>query len=209
MIAKNKNVSYVECPICSTKVCFQCRHRYHGKLSCEANLDKIYMQRYGSKRNVSFCPMCKTAIERNKGCNHMICGFCRYEFCWICQRGATEASGHWDELSLTGCGATQLDGSKTKKNLEELQRKKLGKFFLIFMCFPFICMYHVPIFITTIFLDQTDNKWPNWLRYPITVILFVLGIPLGLISVPFALLWCIYLMFHECCYLRCCKKTRN
>ena len=50
----------------------------------------------------------------------MTCGFCLYEFCWVCGRGATADSGHWNKFSLTGCGATQLDGKLNKMNYEEL-----------------------------------------------------------------------------------------
>jgi len=53
--------------------------------------------------------MCKTKIERYAGCNHMTCGFCEFEFCWICKREATANSDHWNDFSLTGCGAKMTD----------------------------------------------------------------------------------------------------
>lgn len=30
------------------------------------------------------CPSCGIDIEKNKGCNHMTCKHCKFEFCWYC-----------------------------------------------------------------------------------------------------------------------------
>ena len=89
----------------------------------------------------------------------MKCYFCGYEFCWICLRGATEDSGHWDKFSLTGCGAEQLDSRLTKRDLDRVRNKKLGTFCCIFMCFPVIVTYWVPHFVASIFLDQTESEY--------------------------------------------------
>ena len=173
-------------------------------------MDRTYqMSRYGRKKNVSFCPMCKTRIERIRGCNHMTCGFCLYEFCWICHRGATADSDHWNEYSLTGCGVGQLDERTSRYDLDKLRSRKCGRIFLFIMCFPFICIVWVPIFLSTIFLDHTDNRLTNWLRVPLCILIFIIGIPLGALAIPFALIYCIYLVFYQCCYLSCCKKSVN
>ncbi len=34
--------------------------------------------------NTKKCPRCSTPIEKDEGCNHMVCGKCRHEFCWMC-----------------------------------------------------------------------------------------------------------------------------
>ena len=34
--------------------------------------------------NTKPCPLCKTIIEKNNGCQHMTCERCAYEFCWEC-----------------------------------------------------------------------------------------------------------------------------
>lgn len=30
------------------------------------------------------CPKCHATIEKDGGCNHMVCKRCRFDFCWVC-----------------------------------------------------------------------------------------------------------------------------
>ena len=30
------------------------------------------------------CPNCGVMVQKSGGCTHMVCGKCRFEFCWIC-----------------------------------------------------------------------------------------------------------------------------
>ena len=46
-----------------------------------------------------------------------------------------------------------LDGKAKVRDFEKLQRKKCGRFLLIFMFFPIFCIVMVPYFLSTIFLD--------------------------------------------------------
>jgi hypothetical protein len=32
------------------------------------------------------CPNCKCPIQKGEGCSHMICEFCKFQFCWACRR---------------------------------------------------------------------------------------------------------------------------
>ncbi|CAK4006635.1 Hypothetical predicted protein [Lecanosticta acicola] len=41
-------------------------------------------------------PSCRTEIELESQCNHMRCGLCKTEFCYLCGAEAGEDSGHWD-----------------------------------------------------------------------------------------------------------------
>ena len=38
------------------------------------------------KANTRPCPHCKAPIEKNDGCNHVVCKSCSFEFCWVCMK---------------------------------------------------------------------------------------------------------------------------
>ncbi|KAL3915555.1 MAG: hypothetical protein SGILL_005595 [Bacillariaceae sp.] len=91
------------------RFCFACGESTHWPVSCErlekwkdkimeeigdANSDgeehdyNDLAQKMWIKANTQPCPSCNVNIEKNDGCNHMICSNpqCLYEFCWICRK---------------------------------------------------------------------------------------------------------------------------
>ena len=107
--AKNRDATKLECPTCKTEICFNCRDKWHGEtVTCE---EALQSQLEGwadqNKDNVSFCPSCRSKIEKNQGCNHMTCGFCEYEFCWACGQSASAADRHYE--AFRGCGVGMMD----------------------------------------------------------------------------------------------------
>jgi ariadne-1 len=83
---------------CGMKFCFRCGKESHAPVNCDM-LDK-WLAKCGNESetanwilsNTKKCPQCAVRIEKNQGCNHIVCRNkgCKYEFCWIC-------SGPWSE----------------------------------------------------------------------------------------------------------------
>ena len=42
------------------------------------------MKFYAFSHDVRPCPKCGVKIEKNKGCPHMKCEWCKFDFCWSC-----------------------------------------------------------------------------------------------------------------------------
>ena len=113
MKAKSFDQRKMTCESCQTSVCFRCKEEWHGYFtSCEQAMEANFQGWAGDRYNISFCPMCRTKIEKNEGCNHMTCAFCQYEFCWLCGGDASSESNHW--APGHGCGADMME-EYTKK----------------------------------------------------------------------------------------------
>merc|ERR1712176_47550 len=107
-----EDLDYTNCrslrqPKKAHRFCFTCGEGVHWPLTCErlaewkqrvtdeigkvddGNGDPDFnelAQKIWLKANTRPCPKCKAPIEKNDGCNHMVCHSCRHEFCWICRQ---------------------------------------------------------------------------------------------------------------------------
>ena len=77
------------CRSCFTSVCMSCQEDHDG-FSCEEwkmHRDLEWLESWAmDNRHVKKCPKCKILIEKNGGCNHMICPKCGVHICWRCMR---------------------------------------------------------------------------------------------------------------------------
>jgi len=94
-------------PVKAHRFCFSCGEGVHWPLTCERleewkerisdEIGKVdnengesdfneLAQKIWLKTNTRPCPKCQVPIEKNDGCNHMVCHSCHHEFCWICRQ---------------------------------------------------------------------------------------------------------------------------
>ena len=57
---------------CGTKVCFECGAEAHPEKTCAEIMDETYKD-YAKKKYVQLCKNCKSRVEKDEGCNHMVC----------------------------------------------------------------------------------------------------------------------------------------
>ncbi|KAK8815428.1 hypothetical protein WA158_003640 [Blastocystis sp. Blastoise] len=110
----------IYCP-CGSFMCGMCKELYHEPIPCamcssfldmmDNNKDQWLIER------VKACPHCKCKIEKNEGCNHMICNNCNYQFCWVCM-------GDWSKHATTYYTCNRINDShvqyETAKTLNSL-----------------------------------------------------------------------------------------
>jgi ariadne-1 len=115
-------VQTVQCK-CGHVWCFSCADKGHAPVTCD-------MAHFWNQKSVSDggndvwltgntkpCPKCKVRIEKNQGCQHMTCGSCRHEFCWMCLK---VWSGHMQCNQYNGNDDPKEDEAVRARN--ELKR---------------------------------------------------------------------------------------
>ena len=77
----------------------------------------------------SYCLQCHATIEKDGGCNHMICKnqACKADFCWVCL-GPWEPHGS----SWYNCNRYDEDEAKTNRDSQEKSRSMLQRY--LFYC---------------------------------------------------------------------------
>ncbi|KEG07551.1 RING finger protein [Trypanosoma grayi] len=80
----------VRCCMCGLEFCFKCLQSPHAPATCQMLRRWMDMVRENEpslaliQQTTKGCPKCSVRVEKNKGCNHMTCVRCQYEYCWIC-----------------------------------------------------------------------------------------------------------------------------
>ncbi|CAF1542639.1 unnamed protein product [Adineta ricciae] len=125
------DVAMVVCTGCNTSFCFQCGQSWHEPIKCK------WLKKWQKKchddsetsnwiaANTKECPKCHATIEKNGGCNHLICKnqSCKYEFCWVCL-GAWEPHGS----SWYNCNRFNEDDAKKARDDQERSRAALQRY---------------------------------------------------------------------------------
>ena len=83
------DVACIQCN-CGEIWCFVCQEAAHWPATCEqAKIHQQLLDQRKTETKTYFveakrCPSCSYPIEKSGGCQHMVCGRCRVEFCWVC-----------------------------------------------------------------------------------------------------------------------------
>ena len=94
---------------------------------------------------ISFCPKCKTKVEKASGCNHMTCYLCNFQWCWIC--GATYYDGHYNPLNPLGCGNQQFG---EKRVWYKQMLINLGWLIFAIIALPLLVIFLLPAFFVSL-----------------------------------------------------------
>jgi len=89
---------------CGMVICAKCNLEWHGTRTCKSVLDEEY-KKYAQDREILRCPQCRNGTEKSEGCNHMTCGMCGFEWCWLCKGEYTQ--DHFNSLNPFGCPGLQ------------------------------------------------------------------------------------------------------
>lgn len=80
----------VTCIKCNRRTCFKHRVIWHTDMTCD-QYDLLENQPSETAANNKWlelfskqCPQCRWHIQKNEGCDHMTCRYCKHEFCWEC-----------------------------------------------------------------------------------------------------------------------------
>jgi len=120
---------------CNHTFCFACGNNWHEPVRC--NLLRKWIKKCDDDSetsnwiaaNTKECPKCKATIEKDGGCNHMVCknSHCKTEFCWVCL-------GQWEPhgTSWYNCNRYDEDEAKAARDAQEKSRAALQRY--LFYC---------------------------------------------------------------------------
>lgn len=116
---------------CGEILCSSCSNPWHDPVQCSL------LNRWKKKcdddsetfnwihANTKECPHCQATIEKDGGCNHVVCrnASCRYEFCWVCL-GSWKAHGS----SFYNCNRYNETDSTDARHSQEQSRANLERY---------------------------------------------------------------------------------
>ncbi|KAM7311629.1 E3 ubiquitin-protein ligase arih1 [Ixodes scapularis] len=120
---------------CSHTFCFSCGENWHDPVKC--HLLKKWQKKCDDDSetsnwiaaNTKECPKCNVTIEKDGGCNHMVCKNqnCKADFCWVCL-GPWEPHGS----SWYNCNRYDEEEAKAARDAQERSRAALQRY--LFYC---------------------------------------------------------------------------
>ncbi|XP_023033858.1 E3 ubiquitin-protein ligase ariadne-1 [Drosophila willistoni] len=116
---------------CGHQFCFECGENWHEPASCS------WLKKWQRKcqedsetsnwlaQHTKECPKCNVTIEKDGGCNHMVCKnpTCRYDFCWVCL-GSWEPHGS----SWYSCNRFDEEDAKQARLAQQQYRSSMARY---------------------------------------------------------------------------------
>uniref|UniRef100_A0A8C1XR37 RBR-type E3 ubiquitin transferase n=1 Tax=Cyprinus carpio TaxID=7962 RepID=A0A8C1XR37_CYPCA len=107
---------------CGRQFCFNCGENWHDPVKCKwlrkwiKKCDDDSETSNWIAANTKECPKCHVTIEKDGGCNHMVCRnqSCKAEFCWVCL-------GPWEPHGSAwyNCNRYNEDDAKAARDAQE------------------------------------------------------------------------------------------
>lgn len=119
--------------VCGHTFCFACGENWHDPVQCQwlkkwiKKCDDDSETSNWIAANTRECPKCRATIEKDGGCNHMVCKRCKFDFCWVCL-GSWEPHGS----SWYNCNRYDEDEAKKARDAQEKSRAALQRY--LFYC---------------------------------------------------------------------------
>ncbi|MCQ2821077.1 MAG: E3 ubiquitin protein ligase [archaeon] len=152
-LLKDPNTKYVQCQK-GHQFCFNCTKKWHGDTPCDEEIDKDF-QMWKKSKVIKRCPKCQLYTEKNKGCNHMTCVKCKYQWCWLCEK--EYRPGHFNSGTCEGLQFANVSKPPTRNCCFYFKRKmaRFGLFLLeLFCCW----LFFVPAATITTFVVKIDDS---------------------------------------------------
>lgn len=118
------------------KFCLNCKREVHSPIPC--SLLKTWMNKLDEGNeslnwvfnNTQPCPSCDVDIEKMEGCNHVKCGVCKFEFCWICHKDWKTHGGSFYDCMHKRDLQNNNNNSSRKDSISLDRFRNYYKFFL-------------------------------------------------------------------------------
>mmetsp|Transcript_12202 Transcript_12202/g.20725 ORF Transcript_12202/g.20725 Transcript_12202/m.20725 type:complete len:329 (+) Transcript_12202:168-1154(+) len=89
---EGEGITLVNCNVCRGAWCHQCKEQWHADVTCEAF--QRWKRENGTEgeaatnlwvqQNARPCSQCKQILQKDGGCNHIVCPICKFHQCWKC-----------------------------------------------------------------------------------------------------------------------------
>ena len=203
-LEKSEISKYVKCEN-GHEFCFECLKPPHGNKKCDTRLEKNFLK-FVKGHQLKRCPRCQIYTEKNKGCNHMTCINCQYQWCWLCEgeykyghydRGNCEGKQFIEFKDLNAFGLHKLFPCICPKNIIPLDNNdKLWKYYLLILVMWLLGVYMINFFFLMYIIHKFQNKLFFFIFFFFIYAYFcAFQIPFTVLTTPFILICIIYPKF--------------